>query len=57
MPVLFTSKGCSISRKIIELHGGDLSFHSPPEGGTTFTIEIPMGYLDQTNEWDDVFVD
>lgn len=51
-----TGLGLSISRKIIELHGGNLSFQSPPQGGTTFTMELPLGYLEHTSEPDDVFV-
>lgn len=36
-----TGLGLAISSKIIEQHGGALSFHSNPAGGTTFRIELP----------------
>lgn len=51
-----TGLGLSISKKIVELHGGDISVHTPPEGGTTFTIELPLGFLEEPEE-SDVFVD
>ncbi len=37
-----TGLGLSISRNIINLHGGNIRFECPPEGGTTFTIELPL---------------
>ncbi|MBW2091277.1 MAG: PAS domain S-box protein [Deltaproteobacteria bacterium] len=36
-----TGLGLSLSKNIIELYGGSLSFECPPEGGTTFIIEVP----------------
>ena len=37
-----TGLGLSISQNIINLHGGNIRFECPPEGGTTFTIELPL---------------
>jgi PAS domain S-box-containing protein len=37
-----TGLGLSISQNIIDLHGGSLRFECPPEGGTTFTVELPL---------------
>jgi signal transduction histidine kinase len=37
-----TGLGLSISQNIIKIHGGDLYFECPPEGGTTFTISLPL---------------
>lgn len=37
-----TGLGLSISQNIINLHGGALRFECPREGGTTFTIELPL---------------
>ena len=37
-----TGLGLSISQNIIKIHGGNLSFECPPEGGTTFIVEIPL---------------
>ena len=37
-----TGLGLSISQNIISLHGGSIRFECPPEGGTTFTIELPL---------------
>ena len=37
-----TGLGLSISQNIIKIHGGHLYFECPPEGGTTFTIELPL---------------
>jgi two-component system, NtrC family, sensor kinase len=36
-----TGLGLSISQNIIKIHGGSLTFHCPPEGGTVFVIELP----------------
>jgi two-component system sensor kinase FixL len=33
--------GLSICRTIIESHGGRLTFINRPQGGTTFTIQLP----------------
>jgi PAS domain S-box-containing protein len=44
---LFTTKaqgmgfGLSISKRIVEAHGGKISVHSTPEKGTTFTVAFP----------------
>jgi PAS domain S-box-containing protein len=37
-----TGLGLPISRKFVELMGGDLTFTSPPEGGTIFQFQIPI---------------
>ncbi len=37
-----TGLGLSISQNIISLHGGSLQFECPPEGGTTFIVELPL---------------
>jgi PAS domain S-box-containing protein len=36
-----TGLGLSISQNIIKIHGGNLYFECPPEGGTVFIIELP----------------
>jgi two-component system NtrC family sensor kinase len=36
-----TGMGLSISQNIIKIHGGNLYFECPPEGGTIFIIELP----------------
>lgn len=51
-----TGLGLSISRNIIKLHGGEISFDCPPEGGTIFTIELPLEYGGQGEEEESVFV-
>ncbi len=42
-----TGLGLSITKNIIQLHGGAIMVDSPPEGGTTFTIELPLGFVEQ----------
>ena len=37
-----TGLGLSISQNIINLHGGSIRFECPPQGGTTFIIELPL---------------
>jgi len=35
--------GMSITKKIIEEHGGTIGLVSGPGQGTTFTVELPLG--------------
>jgi len=37
-----TGLGLSISQNILKIHGGHISFNCPPEGGTVFTVELPL---------------
>jgi signal transduction histidine kinase/AmiR/NasT family two-component response regulator len=40
--------GLTISRRLVELHGGSISAESPgPERGATFTVSLPLGPADQ----------
>lgn len=41
-----TGLGLSISQNIIKLHGGNITFACPPEGGTRFTIELPLAFVE-----------
>jgi signal transduction histidine kinase len=50
-----TGLGLSISQNIIKLHGGIITFICPPEGGTRFKIELPLGFVDEPND-EPVFV-
>ncbi len=45
-----TGLGLSISQNIVKLHGGSLTFNCPPQGGTTFAIEMPLGFVEQPAE-------
>ncbi len=45
-----TGLGLSICQNIIKLHGGTISVSCPPEGGTTFTIELPLGIIEEPKE-------
>ena len=45
-----TGLGLTITKNIIKLHGGDVKIECPPEGGTTFIIELPMGFVEQPEE-------
>ena len=40
-----TGLGLSISQNIIKLHGGIITVVCPPEGGTRFLIQVPLGYM------------
>ena len=42
-----TGLGLTLSKNIIKLHGGNIMIESPPEGGTTFIIELPLGFVEQ----------
>jgi two-component system NtrC family sensor kinase len=42
-----TGLGLSIVYGVIQRHGGTITADSPPEGGTTFTITLPLKGLDQ----------
>ena len=45
-----TGLGLTITKNIISLHGGNIAIDSHPEGGTTFIIEIPLGFVAETEE-------
>jgi signal transduction histidine kinase len=51
-----TGLGLSITQNIVKLHGGNIYFDCPPEGGTIFTIEIPRSPGEPVEEGS-VFVD
>ncbi|QXV63830.1 hypothetical protein INP83_12005 [Mucilaginibacter sp. 21P] len=34
--------GLPFSREIVEAHGGKITFYCPPEGGTVFTVTLPL---------------
>ncbi len=38
-----TGLGMLVTRKIVDEHGGTISFESSPGKGTTFTISFPCG--------------
>ncbi|MGD9075013.1 MAG: PAS domain S-box protein [Desulfobacteraceae bacterium] len=45
-----TGLGLTITKNIVKLHGGDVRIECPPEGGTTFIIELPMGFVEEPEE-------
>jgi signal transduction histidine kinase len=45
-----TGLGLSICKKIVELHGGNLLVESPAQGGTTFIVELPLGFVEPPEE-------
>lgn len=45
-----TGLGLSITKNILQLHGGSIMVDSEPGKGTVFTIELPMGFVDQQKE-------
>jgi PAS domain S-box-containing protein len=50
-----TGLGLSISQNIIKIHGGHLYFECPPEGGTTFIVELPLEHASESAE-ESVFI-
>lgn len=42
-----TGLGLSITKNIIQLHGGNIMVDSQPGKGTVFTIELPLGFVEQ----------
>jgi len=42
-----TGLGLSIVYGVIQRHGGTISADSPPEGGTTFTLRLPLESREQ----------
>jgi PAS domain S-box-containing protein len=45
-----TGLGLSVSQNILKIHGGHISFDCPPEGGTVFTVELPLSYPGLSSE-------
>ena len=43
-----TGLGLSITKNIIQLHGGNIIVDSSASGGTTFIIELPLGFVEQS---------
>jgi signal transduction histidine kinase/DNA-binding response OmpR family regulator len=44
--------GLYVSKQIIERHGGQISVESPPEGGTRFLIQLPVGRTDGSQSFE-----
>ncbi|MFH1491184.1 MAG: ATP-binding protein [Pseudomonadota bacterium] len=40
----------SISQNIIKLHGGNITLDCPEGGGTTFVIDLPLGFVEKPLE-------
>jgi PAS domain S-box-containing protein len=51
-----TGLGLSISQNIIKIHGGNLSFECPPQGGTTFIVELPLRHKGDMGAEELVFI-
>ncbi|MBN1847153.1 MAG: PAS domain S-box protein [Deltaproteobacteria bacterium] len=45
-----TGLGLSITKNIIQLHGGNIMVDSAPGKGTSFIIELPLGFVDQPQD-------
>jgi two-component system NtrC family sensor kinase len=45
-----TGLGLSVSQNILKIHGGHIAFECPPEGGTVFTVELPLSHPGITSE-------
>lgn len=45
-----TGLGLTIIKNIVKLHGGNIAIECPPDGGTTFIIKLPLGYVDRPAE-------
>ncbi len=39
-----TGLGLSVSQNILKIHGGRIAFECPLEGGTVFTVELPLSH-------------
>jgi two-component system NtrC family sensor kinase len=45
-----TGLGLSVSQNILKIHGGHVTFDCPPEGGTVFTVELPLSHPGLSSE-------
>ncbi len=45
-----TGLGLSVSQNILKIHGGRIAFDCPPEGGTVFTVELPVSHPGLSSE-------
>jgi PAS domain S-box-containing protein len=45
-----TGLGLSVSQNILKIHGGRIAFECPPEGGTVFTVELPLSHPGLSSE-------
>ena len=37
-----TGLGLPLAKRIVEAHGGEITIHTPPTGGTTVTLALPL---------------